>query len=240
MNIKQTDFQAIGDAWREERERDVKAIDTSRLPVRVQARLKVAFISAQERALLANQRSQGMKATLSVMLRRAMEPRIGNSERIQRFWRLADLWNKSFETVSACKRGCNHCCHQSVVIPRAEALAIANATGKTLGTVGAAAIVPAQSIAGLERTQEMHKGVPCPMLVDGDCSIYANRPMTCRQLISLDVDELLCEIIPGEAVPVPYADSTQVDMAFAAHLGHDVWQDIRDWFPTDSGGTPQS
>lgn len=233
MSDTADEFNTIGEAWRQERERSAKAIDTSRLPARVQARLQDAFTGANQRAQLAHQRAQGLKAAMTVMLRRAIEPRIGNNERIQRFWRLADTWNKSFESVSACKRGCNHCCHQSVAIPKSEAVAIAIATGKTLEPEGKNAIVPALSIAGLEQTQAKHKGAACPMLVDGACSIYAHRPMACRQLINLDIDSLLCEIIPDESVPVPYADSTQIDLAFAAHMGHEAWQDIRDWFPME-------
>lgn len=228
------DPQSLARTWRDMRSESAQAIDISRLPERVQARLKTAFDGANERAARAHRASQGTKAAMDVMLRRAVEPRIGQSERVQRFWRLADAWNQSFDTVSACERGCNHCCHQSVAIPLTEAVAIAAATGKTLDASPENGIVPATSIAGLERIQQAHKGHACPMLIDGECSIYAKRPMACRLLINLDDDGLLCEIIPNESVPVPYADGTQIELAFAMHTGHELWKDIRDWFPEDS------
>lgn len=233
------DIARVTKLFREERQTSVQSIDVSRLPERIQARLQTAFDGANARALSASRAASGTKAAMTVMLRRAMEPRIGNTERIHRFWRLADAWNKGFETVSACKRGCNHCCHQSVAVPKSEAIAIAMATGKTLDPSDQNGLVPALNIEGLAGLQQAHKGSACPMLVDGACSIYANRPMACRQLINLDVDEMLCEIIPGESVPVPYADSTQIDVCFAAHTGQETWRDLRDWFPTELSGRRQ-
>jgi hypothetical protein len=56
--------------------------------------------------------------------------------------------------------------------------------------------------------------------------------MVCRVHVSLDDDDLLCRLVPGQDVPVPYADTRQVQAIFlAAQLGHTV-ADIREFFPS--------
>ena len=75
-------------------------------------------------------------------------------------------------------------------------------------------------------------GVPCTFLVDNQCSIYANRPMACRYQFSVDDDDLLCRLVPGQPIRVPYLNLQGEQAAYASAMGYNArMADIRDWFP---------
>ena len=75
---------------------------------------------------------------------------------------------------------------------------------------------------------------------DGECSIYAHRPLVCRTLVNMDDTSLLCELHQGVAIPVPYANSTRLQSAMALLHLDDTWADIREWFPAGVAGSARS
>lgn len=101
---------------------------------------------------------------------------------------------------AACRSGCSSCCHVAVSLSRAEARLIAQKTGAKLNE-GAGAPLDFADPQDVDRIA----GTPCPFLTEGHCSIYAHRPFVCRTLVNMDDDPVLCEIISGVNVPVPYA-----------------------------------
>lgn len=118
-------------------------------------------------------------------------------KRIYWLHRVADILIDAAALVAPCRRGCSACCHQGVGISHAEAQLIAKETGKT----AKAPPLP-------QYDAKKWSSTPCPMLVDSVCSIYEYRPMVCRTLINMDVDALLCQIVPSEpSISVPYMDT---------------------------------
>lgn len=54
------------------------------------------------------------------------------------------------------------------------------------------------------------RGVPCPFLsAQGDCSIYASRPLACRRLVHLDDDALLCRLVSETGLGTPVGPPTR-------------------------------
>jgi uncharacterized protein len=89
-----------------------------------------------------------------------------------------------------CKAGCSYCCSLRVAAVPAEILLIARHL-KQLSPEAQNEI-----IARLKIHAEAARGVvmedhflPCPMLANGRCTIYALRPAMCRKYLSLDVEE---------------------------------------------------
>jgi Fe-S-cluster containining protein len=175
-------------------------------------------------------------AVRSLLRRAAVVPRPG--KRIRLVLEAADAFAAPFSRVAACRRGCAHCCHQAVPITGAEARLLSQATGRPLASPENAMPVralieetPQQAELRIAARPPARPG-PCPFLVDDECSAYAQRPLTCRTHISLASSDLLCRVVPGHPVGVPYADATLVRALGLAILEHESIADIREWFPS--------
>lgn len=156
--------------------------------------------------------------------------------------RETDLVNQAVRDIAACKSGCSHCCHIGVLISEGEARVIARETGRTLNSPAADDVLSLrdatrspqaydEAVAASEKVADRYFGVPCPFLADDQCSIHAHRPLACRRLINADQDALLCRLVPGESIKVPYIDMRLSQMVYMKAWGlHARMADIRDWF----------
>ncbi len=93
----------------------------------------------------------------------------------------------------ACTRGCNFCCHQRVEIRPYEAFVLADhirtrMTASEQLEVKRRLAANSALVAPLAPLQHTQAGIPCALLVDGACSVYAARPAACRKYYSLSVD----------------------------------------------------
>lgn len=137
---------------------------------------------------------------------------------------LADDLGRSLARHAPCRRGCAHCCHIGVAITASEATLLAKASGRT----------PARNVAtNLQPTELLHYRNPCPFLKNGECSVYDARPIACRTHFSADVDSLLCELVEGTQIPVPYFDLTAIRALHILLSAKEVVADVRDFFPPE-------
>lgn len=93
----------------------------------------------------------------------------------------------------ACGQGCSFCCHRPgvlVTVPEFIHLwrRVSDFGESTLARVRVAAAAYASLASGLALDQANSHNIPCPLLDDGRCSVYAARPLCCRGYNSLDVD----------------------------------------------------
>jgi Fe-S-cluster containining protein len=53
------------------------------------------------------------------------------------------------------------------------------------------------------------QGIPCPFLEEGSCSIYADRPLVCREYLVTSPAANCAQLIPGtvRCVPLPFQPS---------------------------------
>jgi hypothetical protein len=58
--------------------------------------------------------------------------------------------------------------------------------------------------------------------------------MACRLLLNLDDDDLLCRLVDGVEIPVPYANSGQLKTLFLMAQASSQLADIRDFFPVSA------
>ena len=105
----------------------------------------------------------------------------------------------------ACAKGCSHCCTAWVSVSAPEALYLA----KLITAMGQAAIdkIRAAHAATREFAFEVRIQHPhaCPMLEDNLCTIYENRPKSCRQAASFDRDACARAFhnLTTETIPTP-------------------------------------
>lgn len=114
---------------------------------------------------------------------------------------LTDLYDRSVPPRSdiACRKGCSHCCCQTVMITAPEAFVIAAQIRDRAGTRSAVADA-ANNLALLTAGRQW---VRCPLLDGADCSIYAARPLACHSFVSIKLEACLAAFVDREPPDIP-------------------------------------
>jgi hypothetical protein len=107
------------------------------------------------------------------------------------------------DTKVACRKGCSHCCHIWVSATAPEILYVAKLVRRR-GTAENVRAANALTSGYSFSIRALHP-MPCPMLKDDACTIYPQRPVSCRFAASPDAH--LCRRtmreFSRETVPVP-------------------------------------
>lgn len=148
-------------------------------------------------------------------------------DRLRSLWELADHVSGLISDSVACKRGCSHCCHCAVMLPKAEAELIGQLINRK----------PADAPPRLDHESiEWGYHNPCTFLsANGECSIYEFRPLECRLMFSADVDDLLCQLRPPHTNQMPLVDMRHITQVQVGVISRDGlhFADIREWFPRE-------
>ena len=145
---------------------------------------------------IVNERAAPVKARHEKRVNAVLQnPTMTTAAKIEALWECIDEIGAIAAPHAACRKGCNHCCHVSVLITAQEAALI----GKRIG-------VKPKPHKGVTQRGDIKASYanPCPFLKENACSIYASRPLACRQQYNLDTDALLCELVGDEGTKVPY------------------------------------
>lgn len=87
-----------------------------------------------------------------------------------------------------CAKGCNFCCHSAVSVSAPEVFRIVNLIAASPAADRGAVLARARSRTASTLDAVLSLRSPCPLLVDGACSVYAERPMGCRQFVSTNLE----------------------------------------------------
>ena len=196
------------------------------LPADLAAHLPAAETAAARNMAAVKRASTAKLDDLRQQLHQAQTPSVPAGAKVIRLRHIAGEWSKLFSSKTACNSGCSHCCHLDVLVPRSEAKLMAKAMGRKISE-------PVEK-RDMERAsqQALFLGTPCTFLVENECSIYAHRPMMCRTLVNMDSMDILCRLVPGVEVPVPYLNTMILKGYFAYLTQTEQFADIREWFPT--------
>jgi Fe-S-cluster containining protein len=176
-------------------------------------------LTRQQRRALARRSAApdgaGLTARLHAVLANAGDP--------QRASRAATMLHEAFERrladaggpAVACRKGCDHCCHGLVAVLAGEVFRLGRAL-RRLPADGFAAlrmrIAATDAVTrGRNVVERGRDRTPCPLLADGGCSVYADRPLACRAMASLDADA--CRAVfggRGGAIPIPDANKREI------------------------------
>lgn len=122
----------------------------------------------------------------------------------------------------ACRKGCAYCCHSFVGIIAPEAFRLADAVRRHSGKAPSVRVAQerCKPLLGLGPSERIGRKLPCPFLIDNACSVYAHRPMVCRQTTSLSLEACIDEFedrnrqaqIPISPLHIAYVGSAHVAM----------------------------
>ena len=189
------------------------------LPAEILARLPRAEEAATRNLKQVSAALRPEQARFDVRLTALLESDDSKKRKLRGPLGLADKIAAAVAPHAVCKKGCTHCCHIPVAMTQTEANLIAEQIGRI------AQPVPPSDAQVSGREYGYH--VPCTFLKDGNCSIYERRPFACRVHLNLDDDKLLCRLLPGIPVPVPYFNSTHLRRAYVEICDSEALADIR-------------
>ncbi len=192
------------------------------LPEHLRERLPSAQAHAAQQLEQVRPKLDAVKRQIEHDLTAALSSRRNFEARYDAFLAAAEQVTRLVGPKSACRRGCTHCCHIPVAVTEVEAEVIAK-------RIGVKARHEAPILPPGERGYGYDK--PCPFLANGSCSIYANRPVTCRLHFNMDRDDLLCRLLPETTVPLPLANMRTLQETYMRLCDGSPLADIRDHFP---------
>jgi Fe-S-cluster containining protein len=87
-----------------------------------------------------------------------------------------------------CAKGCNYCCHGAVSVSAPELFRIVRLidAGTSIDKAGVIERAKARSADSFDAVLTLRD--PCPLLIEGNCSVYEDRPMGCRQFVSTNAE----------------------------------------------------
>lgn len=197
----------------------------AQLPQYVQDHLPRASAAAERNLNLLIEKRGRTLDELNAQLGQVFSASTPKANRLPRVRFIAGQWSQTVFEHAACRHGCSHCCHVNTAVSRQEAELIAKATGSQMNRSA-----PTYRAETAPQRDDFF-GVPCTFLKAGKCSIYEHRPLACRTLLNLDDDDTLCRLVKDVAIPVPYANAMQLQMAYVRATGLQEWADVRQWFP---------
>jgi Fe-S-cluster containining protein len=128
----------------------------------------------------------------------------------------------SRESPLACQKGCAHCCHFNVEINVLEAEPLADRVRRLPEDQREATVQRLKAAhETLLRTGPLRHRHPCPFLVDNECSVYDDRPLSCRSHVSVAVAFCITEFQTEKAVlseDDPEVDPTVLQGNFMWHI----------------------
>lgn len=196
------------------------------LPAHLREHLPSAEAAAARNWEVIRRRLETVNSEVKGLLRTSSNPGTPKTSRVMMLRHVAGQWSATVAENAACRRGCSHCCHIPVSLSETEAKLIAKRTGRQLMRP----LKPERLGARSDSSDAVGYQKPCVFLKDGRCGIYEDRPFACRTLLNVDDVPTLCELVPGVAVPVPYANATPLTAFLVQAVQNDDFADIRDWF----------
>lgn len=112
----------------------------------------------------------------------------------KRVFKLVDYAIAAGNEVTLCRSGCHYCCHYRVLASPTEVFALAEHvittwTPDRLVALKGRLTKHVATVKPMSVAEHMTTNVPCPLLDNGSCAVYALRPVACRahhEVMSID------------------------------------------------------
>lgn len=124
----------------------------------------------------------------------------------------------------ACRKGCAYCCHSYVMVLPPEVFRLARAVrARSSSAIDASEVTRRGApLRGLGPAERIGAKLACPLLENGACCVYEERPLVCRQATSLSLPACIEEfegIDKGGSIEISSAHMTHSSNAHVVLLG---------------------
>jgi Fe-S-cluster containining protein len=202
---------------------------SAELPSELREQLPAAQAQAERNMDALNDALKPRLDELNRTFKRIQNPRTPRLHALGMLRDMAQIFSEAGKPHGACRAECTHCCHIPVAVSELEARLIGLSIGRRPQKVKVSTLLPAM---------EYGYNMPCTFLVNNRCSIYAYRPLACRTHLNMSDNEQLCQLIPDVLVPVPLANATSFQTAYAMLTFKSAMADIREFFPPQTEPVP--
>lgn len=116
------------------------------------------------------------------------------------------IYNDVPEKVE-CSKGCSHCCYSRVTLTELEMKALASHVRHRFSEAEVVLVMSAakalkKKYQSMTKEERIMSRDPCPLLLEGQCSVYESRPLMCRSAYSTSAEA--CRIANEDPLfPVP-------------------------------------
>lgn len=122
----------------------------------------------------------------------------------------------------ACRAGCDYCCHYKVETRAAEVFAVARHmrsqwSAAQVADTHARITAHADKVLSVSEEEQLSLNLPCPLLVNHQCSVYDARPFRCRNFHSSSASSCEASFHDPEDMTVITPMIDQVAIAADAH-----------------------
>lgn len=145
------------------------------------------------------------------------QSRTGAASEAERYRALLQVADSEIDNMTAragelpCRLGCNYCCKdERIALTEKEAVLVVQHIEQRLDPAERARVL--ESIASSEATTDQ-ASVPCAMLIDERCAVYASRPLCCRSYFSRTVESCHTFFVDKTKMPQRFSAPKMVELA---------------------------
>ena len=172
-------------------------------------------LKQDERLIARGLTSEALDAAHVMALMRVLHDRLEDSRSVGTLAPLMSFFHANMAAAAraaprktlACRLGCSHCCRAWVSARAPEVLFITSSRTRKPDSAMRDAVDEVYAVTGtLAADQRDRMAVPCPLLKDNRCQVYAVRPATCQTAVSEDASICAAAFQPRAAdqlVPMP-------------------------------------
>lgn len=134
------------------------------------------------------------------LLQKLQSSNLGKLKKLELLYSEMDAIYEFIYKFTACKKGCNHCCHYEIAITNLETDYI-------------------KSKLKTKKLKNRPFGQACPFLKKGVCSIYEYRPFICRRHLSIADTANWCKLDVCNDYKFPLVNLSEIDKSYAYLIG---------------------
>jgi Fe-S-cluster containining protein len=160
-------------------------------------------------AQLTSQFPHSLQLRENYLLQKLQNSSLEKLKKLELFYSEMEAIYEFIHKFTACKKGCNYCCHYEIAITDIEVEYIKNKVK-------------------IKKLEVNSSEQSCPFLKKGICSIYAHRPFICRRHLTITETSKWCKPDVCNDFEFPLINLSEIDKCYAYLVGQQSMDSLKD------------